>query len=59
MSHYQRLLAAAVQSITGATAEQGVASLFSPGGTTIDQHSFKAIDDFEVISYLILVDSTN
>ena len=59
MSHYQRLLAVAVQSITGAAAEQGVASLFSPGGTTIDQHSFKAIDDFEVISYLILVDSTN
>jgi hypothetical protein len=33
----------------------GVESLFSPGGTVISKDSFKGMDDFEVVSYLILL----
>jgi len=55
MSHYQHLLSKAVQALTGAAEERGVESLFSPGGTIINKNSFKGMDDFEVISYLILL----
>ncbi len=55
MSHYQTLLSKAVQALTGAAEERGVESLFSPGGTLINKNNFKGMDDFEVISYLILL----
>jgi SNF2 family DNA or RNA helicase/chaperonin cofactor prefoldin len=55
MSRYQHLLSKAVQALTGAAEERGVESLFSPGGTVINKDSFKGMDDFEVISYLILL----
>ncbi len=54
MSHYQNLLSKAIQALTGAAEERGVESLFSPGGTVISKDSFKGIDDFEVVIYLIL-----
>jgi len=55
MSHYQMLLGKAIASITGSTDEQGVESLFHRGGTVINKDSFRGIDDFEVITYLIIV----
>ncbi|ACN18033.1 putative DNA/RNA-dependent helicase, SNF II family domain protein (plasmid) [Desulforapulum autotrophicum HRM2] len=55
MSHYRNLLSKAVQALTGAAEERGVESLFSPGGTVISKNSFKGMDDFEVVSYLILL----
>ena len=57
MSRYHNLLSKAVQALTGAAEERGVESLFSPGGTVINKNSFKGIDDFEVVSYLILLDN--
>jgi len=56
MSRYRNLLAKAVQALTGAAEERGVESLFSPGGTVIHKNSFKGMDDFEVVSYLILLE---
>jgi len=56
MSKYTSLLAKAVRALTGAAEELGVESLFSPGGTVINKNSFKGINDFEVVSYLILID---
>ena len=56
MSHYRHLLSKAVQDLTGAAEERGVESLFSPGGTVINKNSFKGMDDFEVVSYLILLE---
>ena len=56
MSQYRNLLSKAVQALTGAAEERGVESLFSPGGTVISKNSFKGMDDFEVVSYLILLD---
>jgi len=55
MSKYMNLLSKAVQALTGAAEERGVESLFSPGGTVINKNSFKGIDDFEVVSYLIIM----
>jgi len=55
MSHLQHLLSKAVQALTGVAEERGVESLFSPGGTVINNNSFRGMDDFEVINYLILL----
>jgi len=38
----------------GKAEEKGVESLFSRGGTVLTKDSFKGIEDFEVISYLII-----
>lgn len=57
MSHYQTLLAKAVAAVTGKAEEKGVESLFQRGGTVLNKESFHGIDDFEVISYLIILSS--
>jgi SNF2 family DNA or RNA helicase len=57
MSHYQGLLAKAIYALTGAAEEKGVESLFSPGGTVMSKNSFKGIEDFEVVSYVVLLGS--
>ena len=54
MQHYQQLLAAAIDSIAGKSQEKGVQSLFARGGTVLTAASSQGIEDFEVISYLIL-----
>ena len=54
MSAYQFMLEAAIQSVIGKTEEKGIESLFSRGGTTLTQDHFSALEDFEVISYLVL-----
>jgi len=55
MSHYQNLLAKAVAAITGKAEEKGVESLFHRGGTALSKESFQGMDDFEVVSYLIIL----
>ncbi len=55
MSHYQNLLAKAVAAITGKTEEKGIESLFNRGGTALSKESFQGMDDFEVVSYLIIL----
>ena len=54
MSHYRQLLETAIASIIGTHQEKGVDSLFSRGGTHLSQNSFQGIEDFEVISFLII-----
>lgn len=56
MEHYQHLLAIAVDSIAGKSEEKGVESLFTKGGTVLTATSSQGIEDFAVVSYLILVD---
>jgi superfamily II DNA or RNA helicase len=55
MSKYQELLAKAVAAITGKAEEKGVESLFQRGGTVLSKDSFKGINDFEVVSYLVIL----
>ncbi|MBD3216398.1 MAG: helicase [Candidatus Lokiarchaeota archaeon] len=54
MSQYQDLLASAVQSITGKVEEKGIESLFTRGSTQVTATTFQGLDDFEVVSYLIV-----
>lgn len=57
MSHYQHLLASAVDSIAGKSEEKGIESLFSRGGTVLTATSSQGIEDFQVVTYLILTKS--
>jgi len=54
MSHYRSLLETAVSSIVGKSEEKGVESLFTRGGTNLTKDSFQGMEDFEVISYMIV-----
>ena len=54
MKKYSSLLEDAIDNIIGKKEEKGVASLFSKGGTTIQKSLFKGIEDFELVSFLII-----
>lgn len=56
LEHYQHLLAVAVDSIAGKSEEKGVESLFTKGGTVLTATSSQGLEDFAVVSYLMLVD---
>ena len=53
MDKYRRLLEKSIDHILGEKEEDGVLSLFKPGGTSIGRGN-KGVDSFETISYLIL-----
>ena len=55
MEKVQRLLASAVTSVVGKSEERSVASLFSPGGTHVLKGEFQGINDFEVVSFLVVL----
>lgn len=55
VSHYQSLLEVAVTNIAGKSEEKGVESLFTRGGTVLSQDSSQSVNDFEVVSYMVLV----
>jgi len=57
MSLYQDLLHHAVSGISGKAEEKGVESLFAPGGTAFGTNSFPGIDNFEVVSFLVMVEA--
>lgn len=54
MSKYRLMLEAAVNSIIGKEEEKGVESLFSRGGTVLSKDTFQGMEDFKVISYLVI-----
>ncbi|EBA04704.1 DEAD/DEAH box helicase-like protein [Rhodobacteraceae bacterium HTCC2150] len=54
MSYYRGLLETAVSSIIGKSEEKGVESLFTRGGTNLTKESFQGMEDFEVISYMVV-----
>tara|TARA_R110000787_G_C13441618_1_gene446432 strand:- start:1890 stop:5114 length:3225 start_codon:yes stop_codon:yes gene_type:complete len=54
MTQYQTLLQIAVQSIIGHQQEKGIESLFKRGGTQLLENHSQDINDFQVVSYLIL-----
>jgi SNF2 family DNA or RNA helicase len=54
MSNYTTKLQTAVESIIGKKEESGMDSLFSRGGTTISSNAFSGLEDFELISYLVI-----
>ena len=55
MQHAQKLLAAAIASISGKQEERAVASLFSPGGTHALPGEIAGSGEFEVIAFLVIL----
>jgi superfamily II DNA or RNA helicase len=54
MGPYSQLLETAIANIIGKKEEVGVASLFSRGGTTLQNDTFSGLEDFELISFLVI-----
>lgn len=54
MNSYVSLLENAVQEIVGKNEEKGIASLFTSGGTASLSDDIRSLDDFELISYLVI-----
>jgi len=54
MDAFTNLLEDAVNEIVGASQEKGAASLFSSGGTVNFNEEVRSLDDFEVISFLVV-----
>lgn len=54
MSHFSSLLQKAVNSIISVKEESDINSLFSPGETTALKSNISGLDDFELISFLII-----
>ncbi len=54
MSKYSDLLKIAIEDIIGKKEQVGVESLFSKGGTSIINKDMDGLEDFELISFLIL-----
>lgn len=54
MSHYSQLLHAAIDSIVTIKQESDIDSLFSEGETTALSGEIKGLDDFELITFLII-----
>lgn len=55
MGHVQKLLSSAIASVVGKKEERAAASLFSPGGTYALKGEFAGMNDFEVMSYLVIL----
>jgi SNF2 family DNA or RNA helicase len=56
MEHYSDLLEASIENILGKKQDIGVASLFSKGGTTMPKSIFDGVEDFELITFLVIKD---
>ena len=54
MGHFSSLLQKAVNSIISVKEESDINSLFSPGETTALKSNIRGLDDFELISFLII-----
>lgn len=54
MNAYSQLLHRAVESIIEVKREQEIDSLFSEGTTTALEHKVKGLDDFELITFLVI-----
>lgn len=54
MEHYSDLLEASIENLIGKKQDMGVASLFSKGGTTMQKSLLDGVEDFELITFLVL-----
>lgn len=55
MSKYSSLLNEAINSIINIKEENDIDSLFRRGGTTMLQNSIKGLEDFELISFMVVI----
>ncbi|MFA5528232.1 MAG: C-terminal helicase domain-containing protein, partial [Peptostreptococcales bacterium] len=55
MDKYTDLLEKSISNIIGKTEELGVASLFSKGGTKLSKNMISGLEDFELVSFLVIM----
>lgn len=55
MKQYSNLLNTAIGSIVNIKEESDIDSLFKSGGTTMLFNDIKGLDDFELISFMVIV----
>lgn len=55
MSKYSKLLSETIQSIINIKEESDIDSLFTKGGTTVLQNDIKGLEDFELISFIVII----
>jgi hypothetical protein len=58
MAHYSALLSDAIHSMIQVTEERDIDSLFTPGATTALTQTMSGLDDFELIAFLAIVDTS-
>ena len=58
MAHYSALLSDAIHSMIDVTEERDIDSLFTPGATTALTQTMSGLDDFELIAFLAIVDTS-
>ena len=54
MKKYSDLLESAIENIIGKKEEMGVASLFSKGGTSLQKSLYSGLEEFELVTFLII-----
>lgn len=54
MSYYSSLFEKAAQDIKGVVEEKGINSLFTLGKTSINKESIKGLEDFELITFMVI-----
>jgi len=54
MERYSDLLESSIKDLIGKKQHIGVTSLFSKGGTTISKSIFEGVEDFELVTFLVL-----
>jgi len=54
MSFYQKLLEKSIQEIIGINTQKGTSTLFGSSGTTPINEAIQSVNDFELISYLVV-----
>ncbi len=54
MKKYSALLEKTIENIIGKKEEMGVASLFSKGGTSLQKSLFSGLEEFEMVTFLII-----
>jgi len=56
MGKYSKLLGQTIKSIISVKEESDFDSLFTTGGTSVLENDIKGLDDFELISFIIVKD---
>ena len=55
MTEYSRLLGESINSIITIKEENDISSLFRSGGTTMLRNDIGGLDDFELISFMVVI----
>ncbi len=55
MNEYSNLLNLSIESIINIKEESDIDSLFKSGGTTMLSNDISGLDDFELISFMVIV----